>query len=114
MRLESFLIALPKCEDFDPERSPRERRLVPIAACLLAGLVVSSPACHPITRERVQRALHFVAEIVASPGGEVYLPIFERLEAELAAIDRKTDALARARSFATFKSRSSPSTRRGV
>jgi hypothetical protein len=41
-----------------------------------------------------------MAEIVASPGGEVYLPIFERLEAELAAIDTKTDALARARSLA--------------
>ena len=41
-----------------------------------------------------------MAEIVTSPGGEVYLPIFERLEAELAAIDTQSDALARARLLA--------------
>lgn len=55
-----------------------------------------------------------MAMIVAGPDGDLYLPIFERLEAELAAIDRKTDALARARTIATFNSRSLPSTRRGA
>ena len=38
-----------------------------------------------------------MAKVVAGPGGEVYLPIFERLERELAALDAKSDALARAR-----------------
>lgn len=67
-----------------------------------------------VSRERIERALRFVAAIVAEPGGEVYLPIFERLERELTEIDTKADALARARSIASFNSRSSPSTRRGA
>lgn len=66
------------------------------------------------SRERIERALRFVAGIVVEPGGEVYLPIFERLERELADIDAKADALARARSIAAFNSKSSPSTRRGA
>jgi hypothetical protein len=68
----------------------------------------------PVSRERIERALRFVAAIVAEPGGEVYLPIFERLERELTDIDAKADALARARTIAAFNSRSSPSTRRGA
>lgn len=55
-----------------------------------------------------------MAEIVAGPDGEVYLPIFERLERELAAIDVKTDALTRARAMAATNPRSSPSTRPGA
>ena len=68
----------------------------------------------PVSRERIECALRFVAAIVVEPGGEVYLPIFERLERELAEIDAKADALARARSIAAFNSKSSPSTRRGA
>lgn len=75
---------------------------------------MSFAANPPITRARIERALQFMAMIVAGPDGDLYLPIFERLEAELAAIDRKTDALARARTIATFNSRSLPSTRRGA
>lgn len=71
-------------------------------------------AVGPVSRERIERALRFVAAIVAEPGGEVYLPIFERLERELTDMDTKADALARARSIAAFNSKSSPSTRRGA
>jgi hypothetical protein len=67
-----------------------------------------------VSRERIERALRFVAAIVAEPGGEVYLPIFERLERELAGMDAKADALGRARSIAAFNSRSSPSTQHGA
>lgn len=69
---------------------------------------------NPISRARIERALHFVAIVVAAPGGEAYLPIFERLERELAALDAKTDALARARSLIAASPRSSPSTRPGA
>lgn len=72
------------------------------------------PANAPVSRERIERALCFVAAIVAEPGGEVYLPIFGRLERELAELDAKADALARARTIATFNSKSLPSTRRGA
>lgn len=51
-------------------------------------------------RERVERALRTVAALVAQPGGEVYLPIFERLERELAAIEIQDRALERARALA--------------
>ena len=64
---------------------------------------------YPITRERLEQALKLVAAIVASPGGEIYLPIFERLERELSDIDAKSGALIRARSIAGITSRSSPS-----
>ena len=49
-----------------------------------------------------------MAEIVAGPDGEVYLPIFDRLERELAVIDAKTDALTRARAMIATNPRSSP------
>lgn len=75
---------------------------------------MSSAAVHPITRARIERALQVVATIVAGPKGEAYLPIFERLERELAAIDAKTDALARARAVIVASSRSSLSTRHGA
>ena len=55
-----------------------------------------------------------MAMIVAGPDGDLYLPLFERLERELAAIDAKADALARARTIAAFNSRSSPSTQHGA
>ena len=39
----------------------------------------------PVTLERLVRALNYVSELVAQPEGEVFLPIFERLERELKA-----------------------------
>lgn len=53
----------------------------------------------PITRDQLERALRVVAEIVAAPGGVVYLPIFERLECELAAMDQADNAMDRARAM---------------
>lgn len=52
-----------------------------------------------LTTERIERALRTVARVVAAPGGEVYAPIFERLEAELAARRRQQDAVSRARAM---------------
>lgn len=71
----------------------------------------SSIIGHPVTRARIERALRFMASIVAGPDGEVYLPIFERLERELAAIDAKSDSLQRARTMVGAIPRSSPSIR---
>lgn len=48
---------------------------------------------------RLERALRTCARIVAAPGGEVYVPIFERLEAEIAAHAQRQDARARARAL---------------
>ena len=53
-----------------------------------------------ITAPRLERALAIVAEIVTRPGGDVYLPIFERLEKELAALTKTTSALEGARAIA--------------
>ena len=65
-----------------------------------------------IDRARLERALQAVAAIVAQRGGEVYLPIFERLERELATLDKAESALARARSIAdAVNPRSGRSTR---
>ena len=47
----------------------------------------------------VERALSVVAEFVAAPGGDVYLPIFIRLERELAAMRANGSALERARAM---------------
>ena len=71
---------------------------------------MSSNVKAEIARERIEHALWFVAKIVAEPDGEVYLPIFERLERELAAIDAKSDAMARARTLLATTPRSFPST----
>jgi len=60
---------------------------------------VPSSRHEPVSRARIERALQFVATIIAGPDGEAYLPIFERLEHELSAIDAKTDALSRARAL---------------
>jgi hypothetical protein len=61
--------------------------------------VAPDPA-HSVHRRRLERALHIVAGIVGRPGGEIYLPIFERLERELTALDKAESALARARALA--------------
>ena len=78
------------------------------------GVAMSPNVASQITRTRIERALWFMAKVVAGPDGEVYLPIFERLERELATLDAKTDALARARSLLATTPRSSPSTPRGA
>lgn len=54
----------------------------------------------PVSTERLDRALRTVARLVAGPGGEKYVPVFERLESELAARQRMSDARARARALA--------------
>ena len=68
----------------------------------------------PVTCARVEQALRIVAEIVAGPDGEAYLPIFERLEGELATLEAQADTLARARRVAASTPRFSPSTPRGA
>ena len=54
----------------------------------------------PIDRARVERALKAVARRVAEPGGEVLVPVFERLEQELARLDKEAGARARAEQLA--------------
>ena len=49
-----------------------------------------------ISTARLEAALGLAAEVVDQLG-PAYLPIFERLEAELAARDQSRDAVARAR-----------------
>ncbi len=56
-------------------------------------------AAAPINTARLERALRTCAAVVAGRGGEVYVPLFERLEAELADRARRQDARARARAL---------------
>ena len=79
----------------------------------LQGVAAPKSVDRSVSRERIERALEFVAMIVTGPDGDVYLPIFARLERELAAIDERENALARARSIA-LNPKSSPSNRRGA
>lgn len=52
----------------------------------------------PVTPERIERALRLVAYLVArDEGGEVYLPILDRLEEELAECRRRERPRDRAR-----------------
>lgn len=57
------------------------------------------PAPQPITMERVRNALVVAARLVEH-GGDTYLPIFERLERELAGLEEKRSAVERARVMA--------------
>lgn len=66
------------------------------------------PTSSHISRDRIERALRTVAEIVARPGGEIYLPIFERLERELAAIDCRLLAIERAKSLTKVSPKRAP------
>lgn len=75
---------------------------------------MSTVVAQSITRARIERALEIIAAIVTGPEGDAYLPIFERLERELAVLDAKTDALARARAMIAANPRPSSSTRRGA
>lgn len=54
----------------------------------------------PVTVERIERALRFMAGVVTVPGWQIYLPIFERLERELALARSRERALARAQRLA--------------
>ena len=47
----------------------------------------------------IERALQVVAGIVARPGGDIYLPVFLRLERELAALRTNASAIERARAL---------------
>ena len=47
----------------------------------------------------IERALQVVAGIVARPGGDVYLPVFLRLERELVALRTNASAMERARAL---------------
>lgn len=56
------------------------------------------PDSKPITVDRIERALAVAAYVVVNHG-DVYLPIFERLECELADAKRRADAVGRARAI---------------
>lgn len=47
-------------------------------------------------RASIEDALTYVATIVTCAGGDVYMPLFERLECELEALTRQENALERA------------------
>jgi len=52
----------------------------------------------PVTLERLDLALAIIAEAIEThPGGEVYWPLFERLEREREALVARADRLAVAR-----------------
>ena len=49
---------------------------------------------------RIENSLHYVAQMIDLEGGEVYLPIFESLEAELAKLMSQETTVERARRMA--------------
>lgn len=51
----------------------------------------------PITIDEIEWALDALARHMARPGGEVYAPLFERLENELAQRRRAESVMARAK-----------------
>lgn len=53
----------------------------------------------PISTARLERALRTCAVVVAARGGEAYVALFERLEAELADRARRQDARDRAKAL---------------
>ena len=57
---------------------------------------------HPINEERLQKALRVAAQVVVRYG-EDYLPIFERLETELANLRIRSMTLLRAEQIAAGK-----------
>jgi gamma-glutamyltranspeptidase len=50
-----------------------------------------------VTKDRIEAALIIVARHVVALGGDVYLPVYERLERELAALEARETAIDRAR-----------------
>lgn len=59
------------------------------------------PTGNHVTTERLERALRTCAQVVAQPGGETYVAIFERLEREVAERRSAQDARTRARALLT-------------
>lgn len=57
-------------------------------------------AAGTVSTDRLERALRTIAGIVAAPGGERYVAIFERLEREVQKRHGQQDAQARARRLA--------------
>lgn len=57
----------------------------------------------PITVERIERALDILANIMvrSGPDGRVYLPLFENLEQELAALRAEEDVMSRVKARAS-------------
>jgi len=53
-----------------------------------------------ITPETVQDCMDIIARAVALPGGEVYVPLYLRLEREVASLKEQQDALTRIRARA--------------
>lgn len=70
----------------------------------VAGLVelTNRRMQRPLTEKRIENALRIVANIIAE-GEHQYLPIFLRLESELASCKEKTNAIERAKSFSSQK-----------
>jgi hypothetical protein len=52
-----------------------------------------------VTTEQLKDTLRILARFVTGPGGSAYVPLFERIEAELANRDRARDAIERARAL---------------
>jgi hypothetical protein len=50
-----------------------------------------------VTTEQLKQTLRTLARIVTAPRGAAYVPLFERVEAELAQREKVRDAIARAR-----------------
>jgi hypothetical protein len=63
-----------------------------------AGTMPAQPQSDTISTARIERALVIVARLVAASGGEAFVPVFERLEAE--GRRRANDARARAAALA--------------
>lgn len=57
---------------------------------------MTRPAEQKVTLDRVERGLVLLAHVIALDG-EVYVPLFDRLEEELQALQRKQDTMNRAR-----------------
>lgn len=67
--------------------------------------ITQQSAKQPITAERIERALDHLAEIIVQlgEGGAHYLPIYERLENELAAMKAQEAMMERVRERARVK-----------
>jgi hypothetical protein len=68
------------------------------------GKASDTARCHSnpsdnVSTDRLARALHTCAQVVALPGGEAYIGIFERLERDVAQRRSAQDARERARAL---------------
>lgn len=64
---------------------------------------IGSNIARDTKRAQVESAMIYVAEMIGLDGGEVYLPIFERLEDELEKLSSQDTAIERARRLAQAK-----------